>query len=73
MDTPERDNVGSLLYLHLFRNYLKLFDLLGSNMALIYCNDSQAFILFPVLILCRCTLNKNKKVNESYGLSFQIW
>ena len=34
-------------------------------MALIYCNESQAFILFPVLVLCRRTLNKNKKVNES--------
>ena len=49
MDTPERDNVGSLLYLPLFRNYFKLFDLLRSNMALIYCNASQELILFPVL------------------------
>ena len=34
-------------------------------MALIHCNGSQVFILFPVLVLCRRTLNKNKKVNES--------
>ena len=34
-------------------------------MALIHCNRSQVFILFPVLVLCRRTLNKNKKVNES--------
>ena len=49
MDTPERDNVGSLLYLPLFRNYFKLFDMSGSNLALFYCNASQALILFPVL------------------------
>ena len=61
MDTPKRDNVGSLLYLPLF----EIICSVRSNMALIYCNESQAFILFPVLVLCRRTLNKNKKVVES--------